>query len=128
PATGASATPISISATSTAARIASHGGRARQATCHEACGYVDDPLRGPAALPPCSPEEGEHGEMLAFAHIPTGATATTGLNRLTKVSTMSPVQSVNHLSGCTGGRGDKRPASSWRRGPHLESSPTSWGR
>src|SRR5262249_5634692 len=85
-------------------RIASHGGRARQATCHEACGYVDDPLRGPAALPPCSPEEGEHGEMLAFAHIPTGATATTGLNRLTKMSTMSPVQSVNHLSGCTGGR------------------------
>jgi hypothetical protein len=40
-----------------------------------ACGYVDDPLRGPAALPPGSPEGVEPGEMLAFAHIPTGPTA-----------------------------------------------------
>jgi len=39
-----------------------------------ACGYVDDPLRGPAALPPGSPEGGEPGEMLAFAHIYTGPT------------------------------------------------------
>jgi len=40
-----------------------------------ACGYVDDPLRGPAALPPGSPEGGKPGEMLAFAHISTGPTA-----------------------------------------------------
>ena len=39
-----------------------------------ACGYVDDPLRGPAALPPGSPQRGKPGEMLAFAHIPTGTT------------------------------------------------------
>lgn len=42
----------------------------------QACGYVDDRLRRTSALPPLVEEAqsglSKSGEMLAFAHIPTG--------------------------------------------------------
>jgi len=41
---------------------------------------VDDRLRRPAARPPASRASSESGEMLAFAHIPTGTTANKGFN------------------------------------------------
>ena len=40
-----------------------------------ACGYVDDPLRGPAALSPGSPEGRGTWGNARLAHIPTGSTA-----------------------------------------------------
>src|ERR1700740_60031 len=73
----------------------------RGKSIRKAYGYVDDRLRRPAALPPLpeqAPKGGkvppsptgcaspasrassEGGEMLAFAHIPTGATANEGFN------------------------------------------------
>src|SRR6266446_5960484 len=46
----------------------------------KACGYVDDRLCRTAALPPLPRASSESGEMLAFAHIPTGATASKELD------------------------------------------------
>src|SRR5439155_24762979 len=43
----------------------------------KACGYVDDRLHRPSPLPRF-PSKLESGEMLAFAHIPTGTTANEG--------------------------------------------------
>ena len=52
----------------------------RQIYQEKACGYVDDRLCRPAALPPLSRASSESGEMLAFAHIPTGTTANKGFD------------------------------------------------
>jgi putative transposase len=52
----------------------------RQIYQEKACGYVDDRLCRPAALPPLSRASSENGEMLAFAHIPTGTTANKGFD------------------------------------------------
>src|SRR5271169_2688940 len=52
----------------------------RGKSTRKAYGYVDDRLRRPAALPPLPEQARKGGEMLAFAHIPTGATANEGFN------------------------------------------------
>ena len=52
----------------------------RQIYQEKACGYVDDRLCRPAALPPLSRASSESGEMLAFAHIPTGTAANKGFD------------------------------------------------
>ena len=59
----------------------SHGYRTPRQIYESACGYVDDRLRRPAALPPASRARSESGEMLAFAHIPTGTTANTRIDQ-----------------------------------------------
>src|SRR5436190_24346506 len=64
---GSASTMLSVSIRASA--IAHRGKFTRKA-----CGYVDDRLRRPAALPPASRASSESGEMLAFAHIPTGTT------------------------------------------------------
>jgi hypothetical protein len=43
------------------------------------CGYVDDRLCRPAALPPLPERARKARKMLAFAHIPTGTTVSKGL-------------------------------------------------
>src|SRR2546423_1498894 len=52
----------------------------RGKSIRKACGYVDDRRCRPAALPPFPERTRKAGEMLAFAHIPTGATANKGFD------------------------------------------------
>ena len=47
-------------------------GHAAAQSARTAGGYVDDRRRRPAPLPPASRASSKSGEMLAFAHIPTG--------------------------------------------------------
>ena len=60
----------------------------RQIYEQNAGGDVDDRLCRPAALPPL-PSKLASGEMLAFAHIPTGTTATKDLISMTEKETRS---------------------------------------
>ena len=70
---GSASTMMSVS---TRASAIAH----RDEFTRKACGYVDHRLRRPAVLPPASRASSESGEMLAFAHIPTGTTASKGID------------------------------------------------
>ena len=71
---------ISSLCTTTNASIRALVTARRGKSIRKASGYVDDRLRRPAALPPLPEQARKAGEMLAFAHIPTGATANQGFN------------------------------------------------
>jgi hypothetical protein len=73
---GVISSPCTTSSASTRASAIAH----RVKFTRKACGYVDDRRCRPAVLPPLPERAQKAGEMLAFAHIPTGTTINKGID------------------------------------------------
>src|SRR6516225_8789527 len=97
--------PGSASITKSASTRASATTRRAKFTT-KACGYVDDRRCRPSALPPASRASSETGEMLAFAHIPTGTTANRRIDQRGfegKVTTAFNGDRSRHRNPCVAG-------------------------